>query len=194
MLKAANGEPSRLFLAPDQLTADSWSPDGRFIFFDQEEPSGKSGIWQLPLEGDHKPAAILRGDFQLRSARVSPDGRWLVYVSNETGREEVYVQDLPGPGGKWVISNAGGTEPRWRADGRELFFLAADSTLMSVQVEVAGQALRASVPHPLFHTGSAHSYVASRDGQRFLVAMPLEDDERASIAVVLNWTQDLRRQ
>jgi Tol biopolymer transport system component len=174
------------------MTVDAWSPDGRFIIYDEENASGKSGIWELPLTSERKPVAFLHSDFAIRSACLSPDGRWTAYVSNETGRDEIYVQSFPGPGGKWLISSAGGSEPSWRSDGRELFFLSAGHALMYVQMEADQQVLRPGIPRVLFPTQRARFYAVAPNGDRFLAAMIPEDSEASSIRVVMNWVEDLR--
>jgi Tol biopolymer transport system component len=187
------GAAETLFQTNQSVTVDSWSPDGRLILYDEEDASGKSGIWQLPLQSDRKPVAVLRSDFLVRSARLSPDQRWMAYVSNETGRDEIYAQRFPGPSGKSMISAVGGTEPCWRGDARELFFLSASRVLMSVQTDDSSQVLRAGVPRPLFPTRRAQWYALSDDGKHFLVTMTPDDTDPPSINVLLNWTQDLRR-
>ena len=195
LLKQASGvgAAETLFRANQSIVVDSWSPDGRLILYDEEDAPGKSGIWQLPLQSDRKPVAVLRSDFVVRSARLSPDQRWMAYVSNETGRDEIYVQSFPGPSGKSMISAAGGTEPSWRGDARELFFLSAGRVLMSVQTDGSSQVLRAGVPRPLFPTRQAQWYALSGDGRRFLVPMTPEYTDPPSIDVVLNWQEELKQ-
>ena len=112
----------------------SWSPDGKFILFaTAASPIGNSDLSLLPLSGDQKPVPFLGTPFNETSGRFSPDGRWVAYVSNETGAPEVYVTRFPGPSGKWPISTGGGTYPRWRADGREIFYVSR-GTLMAAAV------------------------------------------------------------
>ena len=131
-------------------------------------------------------------------AQISPDGRWIAYASDESGRWEVYVQSFPELGAKRAISSGGGSEPQWRRDGRELFYVTPDGTLMTVNV-MAGSTLQAGRPTPLFRTpipitGEMNSrrnhYVASPDGQRFLVNAA--SDAQESITVLVNWTSRLR--
>jgi Tol biopolymer transport system component len=189
----AADQPRPLFRANGRLAVDSWSPDGRLLLYDERNESRGSAIQSLEPGGGTKPAPVLRSDFQVGSARLSPDQRWMAYVSNETGRDEVYVQSYPGPGGKWLISQAGGEGPAWRGDGRELFFLAADHALMSVEMRVDAQALNPGIPRPLLRTRQARSFAAAPDGRRFLVAAMPADAEPASLKVVLNWPEDLGR-
>jgi hypothetical protein len=121
------------------------------------------------------------------SARLSPDGKYVAYTSAESGRSEIYVGALPPAGGKWPISINGGTQPRWRRDGRELYFLSPDSHLMAVDIR-AGQEIAAGIPHALFQTApGAAQFDASADGSRFLMAAAASATEDAPITVVLNW-------
>ncbi len=141
--------------------------------------------------------------FLQQFSQVSPDGRWVTYASNESGRYEIYVQSFPMPGGgKWQISNDGGMYPRWRRDGRELFYYALDGALMAVPLG-NGARLDVGTAVPLFQArllnGPApgprfrQQYDVARDGQRFLLNMPLEDAAASSITVVLNWEAGLKK-
>jgi Tol biopolymer transport system component len=193
--KAANSSAGPdLILKTDGLTAaDSWSMDGRFILYDVEDGSGKSAIWELPLAGDKKPMPVVQGDFRVRSARLSPDGKWLAYVSNESGRDEVYVQGVPPPARKWAISAGGGMEPAWRENGQELFFLSGDGMLMATEMKATAEVLLPGIPRPLFGARGANHFAATADGNRFLVQASPQERESDSINVVLNWPMDLRR-
>jgi Tol biopolymer transport system component len=183
-----------LMLKTNGLTAaDSWSRDGRFVLYDVEDASGKSAIWELPLAGDKKPIPVVKGDFRVRSARLSPDGKWMAYVSNESGRDEVYVQGFPPPAGKWAISAGGGMEPEWREDGQELFFLSADGMLMATEMKAHAQVLRAGIPRPLFVARRANVFAAIGHGKVFLMPESHQEQESDSINVVLNWPIDLAR-
>jgi dipeptidyl aminopeptidase/acylaminoacyl peptidase len=175
------------------MTPTAWSGDGRFIAY----TTRGSNVWVLPLFGDRKPFAFAETSFFEGSARFSPDGRWIAYTSNEGGRPDVYVQSFPGPGLKSQVSRDGGTHPVWRADGRELFYLGADGTMMSVSIG-AGRSFDAGAPQALF---SSHAwrftanqvYAVTRDGQRFLVnASKQQPSGTAPLTVVLNWTAAIR--
>jgi hypothetical protein len=132
-----------------------------------------------------------------RQGQFSPDGQWLAYQSDESGRFEIYVQRFPGPGGKRPISANGGAQVRWRRDGRELFYVAMDGRLMAVAIRFAagGQDVEVGTPTPLFvtHVGGAvrgldrQQYVVSPDGQRFLMSVVPEDPHPSPIEVILNW-------
>ena len=153
----------------------------------------------LPLEGDRKPFPVIRTNFDERDGQFSPDGRWIAYQSNESGRYEVYVQPFPGPGNKVQVSDNGGAQVRWRRDGRELFYIALDDRLTAVPIRFApDRAIEAGKPVPLFPTrvGGAvqarnrQQYAVAEDGQRFLMnAMP--DESTSVITVILNWKPKL---
>jgi eukaryotic-like serine/threonine-protein kinase len=198
--KAATGAGQETLLLREgefTPTPDDWSPDGRILLYEQPAAKTGSDLWALPLFGDRKPMPYLRGEANESKARFSPDGRWVAYVSDEDGRREVFLQSFPVPGGKLQISNAGGDQPMWRRDGKELFYLSADRKLMSVQVK-GGSNLEAEAPRPLFdvavpssESGRNH-YVVTGDGERFLVNTLVEDAVRSPAAVVLNWTAELK--
>jgi Tol biopolymer transport system component len=187
------GEPELLLHTNGRLAADSWSADGRFLLYDAQESSVQSGIWQLPMQGERKPVVVLRSEFVVRDARLSPDVRWMAYVSNETGRDEIYVRAVAGAGSKWMISSEGGSEPRWSRTGTELFFLSPEGALMSVEIRGEGETLRAGTPRSLFFTRKARAYDVSPDGRRFLIPWNPKEPENESIYVVLNWADDLHQ-
>ena len=170
---------------------ESWTPDGRFILYDS---AGK--VWTLPVTGDRKPAAILAQDSALRVSNVSPDMRWVAYASNSTGRNEIYVQSFPPSGGKWQVSTAGGDEPYWRHDGKELFYIEG-KRLMAVDVTADGPHFQTGTPKPLFDvrlqsTGMRSRYQVAANGQKFLAVVPLESTS-PPITVVTNWTVGLKQ-
>lgn len=128
-----------------------WARDGRFVIENVQDPKTRMDIWVLPLFGDRKPFPYLQSEFSEWQAKLSPDGRWLAYASNETSRYEIYVQSFPTPGEKSLISTNGGTYPAWSRDGKELFFIAADRKLMATAVQT-GATFKGGVPKPLFET------------------------------------------
>jgi eukaryotic-like serine/threonine-protein kinase len=179
----------------------SWSADGQFMAYFEVGGAGTAlrDIWILK-PGDRSVQPFLATQFNEGAASFSPDGRWLAYISNESGRPEVYVQPYPGPGGKWQISTGGGTEPLWNHNGRELFYRSG-RRMMLVQV-TTGPAFTASKPVVLFEKDYAASefpatgiaYDVSRDGQRFLmVKEPGQGSPVAQINVVVNWFDELKR-
>ena len=185
----------------------SWSPDGKFIVYWVRDPKTASDQWVIPLTGDRKSFPILHSSFSERWAEISPDGKWIAYTSNETGRYEIYVTSFPNGEGKWQLSTNGGSFPRWRADGRELYFLNNSSLgkLMATDIRVTGSSLQPAVPRALFDSGyvdaghsvNYHPYAVSPDGQRFLIPRPEGASTEAApppITVVLNWAAALRGQ
>jgi serine/threonine protein kinase/Tol biopolymer transport system component len=179
-----------------------WSPDGRFILFSIISGLGSTDLWVIPLFGEQKPAPLVQTEFSERQGRFSPDGKWIAYTSNASGTYQVYVEGFPTSGGKWQVSTAGGAQPQWRGDGKELFYLTPDRKLMAVEVNGAGSAFTAGIPKVLFELnvslvfpggGGAICYAPTRDGQRFIVNTIAGDSSQIPITVVLNWTADLKR-
>jgi serine/threonine-protein kinase len=176
----------------------SWSPDGQLLAFMEVFPATAGDIWVLRTS-DRKAQPFLQAPAYEGGGRFSPDGRWLAYVSDESGRREVYVQPYPGPSGKYLISTEGGNEAEWNRNGRELFYRSGDKMMA---VEVTTQAsFSVGKPKMLFggsylqSGGTAADYDAARDGQRFLMLKPVEQGQAAptQINVVLNWTEELKR-
>jgi len=198
--KAVNGigQDELVFESNEQKSVSDWSADGRYVLYDSGAVGGLSTISlsAIPLFGDRKSFPLVRGAFSSSSPRVSPDGRWVAYSSFESGRSEVYVQAFPESTEKWQISPKGGTEPYWRGDGKELFYV-ENSTIMSVSVSPVGS-LSTAIPRPLFaapfRAGILRNrYVASPDGRRFLVNVTTEDPASSLIPVVLNWASELKK-
>ena len=198
--KAADGSgpAEQLTESERRQLPSSWSPDGQVLAFGELHPTTGYEIWVLPLQGERKPRPFLQTQFSERAPVFSPDGHWLAYTSNESGRSEVYVQPYPGPGGKWQISNEGGNEPLWAKNGRELFYRDGDK-MMAVPVTTQ-PTFRAGAPTLLFE-GQYHNdfnwsppnYDVTPDGQRFLMIQPGEQEAATQINVVLNWFEELKR-
>ena len=174
-----------------------WSGDGKNLLFEQGGPKTLQDVWVLPLDGSGSAHALLNSEFSEYHPRFSPDGRWFAYVSNESGRAEVYVQTFPLSGGKWQVSTGGGAQPRWRHDGKELYFIAPDRKLMAVDVKL-GQTVEMGTPKPLFQTqvssfGSPNRYDVSADGQKFLVNSTVQDTSHAPLVVILNWAAGIKK-
>jgi Tol biopolymer transport system component len=186
------------------LFPSDWSSDGRLLAYYRSDPKTQLDIWTLSLDTDRrsgstgradspetpKPVPFLKTEFNESQGQFSPDGRWMAYVSDESGTQQVYVQSFPRLGGQRQISTEGGNQPRWRRDGKELFYLAPDRRLMAVSVKT-DVAFEADAPRALFqtelNTGELRqTYAVSADGHRFLLNTPLEEEE-PPIAVVLNW-------
>ena len=166
-----------------------WSPDGRFILYTLNDPEVQRDLWALPLDDGGKPVPFAQTEFNEVNARFSPDGHFIAYVSNETGADESYVKRFGG-GEKWRVSTAGGTFPRWRRDGRELFYLAADGKLMSVAIS-GRDTFEAATPAPLFPVGIVWDYDVAADGKRFVAAAGVTQAQYAPFTVVLNWAAEL---
>jgi len=198
-LSSGAGAEETLFKASDLRSPRDWSSDGKFILFERSDPKTGSYLWVLPLFGDRKPIPFHQTEFQELDGRFSPNGRWIAYDSNESGKREVYVQPFPASAGKWQISTNGGSDPIWRPDGKELFYLATDGKIMAELVK-ADATFEAGVPKALFQTmfigfvrGGFEHYRVTADGQRFLVNMPSAGGTPPPITVVLNWTAGLRK-
>lgn len=153
----------------------------------------------LPLAGDRKPYPFAQSQFPQRSGHFSPDGQWVAYTSRESGRDEVYVAPFPGPGGKWQVSSAGGRMPRWRRDGRELYFVGEDDTLMAAEVEASPHKFEVKNVRPLFRVNLAPeardrggSFDVAADGTRFIINAS-SDEAQPPITLVLNWTAELKK-
>jgi len=190
----SNAEEELLVSGKTPKWSDDWSSDGLYIIFEKFDETTLYDLYLLPMAGERTPRPFLATQFMETHARVSPDVRWVAYTSNETGRPEVYVQSFPEPARKVQISVAGGDQAMWRRDGRELYFLASDRTLMAVDV-TGGAAFEAGAPRPLFAThgpaaditGSRNYYMPSPDGQRFLGVTESEVRSSAPITVIVDW-------
>jgi Tol biopolymer transport system component len=196
-LASGAGQEEILVEADRPVFANSWSTDGKFILYTRSDPTNKNDIWVLPLEGDRKPFAFFQSPADDFAAVFSPDGHWVAYQSSESGSPEIYVQTFPVSGGKWPVSNKGGLLPKWRADGKELFYTSTDGKLMAVEIK-AGTTFEPGVPHVLFDMAAARAqpltpYDIAVDGQRFLVLSGRVDANPSSIAVVVNWSADLKK-
>jgi len=202
--KASSGAGSDELLLESSLNDFplDWSPDGRFLLFARMDPKTGIDLWVLPLEGERKAVPFICTSFESDNGQFSPDGQWVAYQSDESGRVEVYVQAFSGPGGKWMVSIGGGIAPRWRRDGKEIFFLAPDGRLMSVPIRSAGQNLKAGTPTPLFDTRivfggttvrQKHQYAVAPNGRRFLINVIADEDAISPITVVTNWARALKK-
>jgi serine/threonine-protein kinase len=197
--KFASGATTEVLLlkAAEGAAPYSWAPDGQVLVYRNAEGAALR-LRLLPRAGTEKPHLFEETPFNQVYAQVSPTGRWIAYGSNESGRPEVYVRSFPTPGGKYQISNDGGYLPRWRRDGKELFFYSADGNLTAVPV--AGETVldvgtgvslfRASLPRG--GPGIRQQYDVTRDGQRFLLNLVADDTSTATITVVLNGTAGLK--
>ena len=198
--KPANGAGKEELLLSGLLNVrpQDWSEDGKFLVYMQTGGRTGTDLWLLPLEGERKPIPYLQTPFNESEAQFSPDGHWMAYASNESGQPQVYIQSIPASGTKFQISNAGGVQPRWRRDGKELFYISSDNKLMAVSLKV-GDTVAADPPKPLFDFQPVYAaligiwaYEPSADGQRFM-ALTETDAANPPITVVLNWQAGIKR-
>jgi Tol biopolymer transport system component/predicted Ser/Thr protein kinase len=187
---ATGGQDQVLLISGNDKCATSWSPDGRFILFMDFTPKGLD-IGLLSLVGSPKAEPFIQTPFEELAAVFSPDGKRVAYLSGESGRNEVYVTSFPARSGRRQVSTGGGDRPRWRGDGRELYYMARGGKLMAVEVQSSGEF---GAPKQLFQIrGAARDYTVAPDGQRFILDVALEDPTSAPATVVLNWTTELKK-
>ncbi len=197
--KPTNGAHPEELLYEDKATKypTSWSSDGKYVLFDRIDPQSKAknDLWVLPMFGERKPFPFLQTEFDEHLGEFSPDGKWVAYVSNESGREEVYAVTFPTPGGRFQISAGGGSNPKWRADGKELLYLDAANKVVAVPITPRGDSLEIGTAQPLFQTrvgAREYSLASAADGKRFLV---VENPQvtASSLTLVLNWDAGLEK-
>ena len=176
------GQEETLLEHPGNQYLTSWSPDGQFLtYFNGTggSPRTLQDVWVLPANGPHTPTPLVQTENSETNPQFSPDGRWVAYTSDESGRFEIYVTPFPGPGRKWPVSTASGNFPRWRGDGKELFYLSQDGKLTAAEVNGQGAAFTVGAVRALFEArartapyrgfSAGYAYDVSFDGQRFLI-------------------------
>jgi Tol biopolymer transport system component len=196
--KLADGTGPEEQITNDKLfgTINSISPDGK-LAFGNLNPRGENDIGIFELQGERKITVFLKTPFDEGTLALSPDGRWVAYLSNESGRQEVYVRGFPGPEGKWQISTEGAAAPVWARNGRELFYVTTNEKLMVVDISTE-PTFKAGTPRVLlegpflWRLNLGQNYSVSPDGQRFLVIQG-EDANLTQLNVVLNWFEELKR-
>jgi serine/threonine-protein kinase len=202
------GEAERLTESKSPQNPTSWHPEGKFLAFQEDQSQGNRDIWILPMEGDDasgwkpgKPTAFVNSPFSEAEAAFSPDGRWISYQSAESGTVEVYVRPFPGPGGKWLVSTAGGLFPTWSRNRKELFYRTPESILMVASYAVVGDAFRAEKPRQwspglVPARGPNRTFDLHPDGQRFAVLKATErraEEKRDHVVLIQNFFDELRR-
>jgi Tol biopolymer transport system component len=206
-IKSASGEGQEtvlLKLGTPTGWATDWSRDGRFILYQIPGEMTGQDLWIAPRDDrkkdvEEKPYPYLQGQFDEQNGTFSPDGRWVAYSSNESGVDEVYVQSFPASGGRWQVSTGGGITPRWKGDGTELFYIAADRNLMAAPIRTAGASFEPGTPTRLFTVPpiqgivNRDEYAISADGTRVLLSVPAGDATAALVTVVLNWQQAIQK-
>jgi Tol biopolymer transport system component len=182
----------------------SVSADGRYIAYMRRDPKSTAGfdIWALPMfpdeSGNQKPFPVVATNFADVTPSFSPDGKWLAYANDETGRMEVYIQPFPSGAGRWQVSTAGGSRPNWRKDGKELFFFnSLDQQIMAVDVNQDGASLQLGAPHALFKattvSGPSGPYTVSADGKKFVMNTVLQQSTTEPLTLITSWPADLKR-
>jgi Tol biopolymer transport system component len=161
-LKAVTGVGAEELIQKGSPYATDWSPDGKTLLYSVVGSATNFDVWALPMTGERKPYPVLTDKFTQQRAKFFPDGHWILYTTQETGRTEIYVQTFPSSGGKWQISVAGGQYAYWRGDGKEIIFDSPDGEIMAVDVKL-GKTLEAGVPHELFQLPTVN-------GSRFIVS------------------------
>jgi Tol biopolymer transport system component len=181
-------------------TPQSSSPDQRYLAYLRRasDTSDTTAIWALPLFGDRKPFPVVQTEFDQSGAVVSPDGKWLAYDSDASGRFEVYITAFPGTGAKWQVSTGGGLSPKWRRDGKEVFFLDVSDNVVAVDVNTVGNTVRLGTPHVLFHSAEGQTlqggaYDVTADGKKFIVNDADLSEESQPLTLVQNWTAELNK-
>ncbi len=197
LLSAPEGSEQLLLSTSEAKFPMDFSQDGRLLLYDEIDPKLGSDLWVLPLDGSHKPLALVRTEFDEGLAQFSPDGRWIAYQSDKTGRAEIYVRPFPGPGDDVRASIEGGSQARWNSNGQELFYIGADDRLMAVPIRVSpvSKAIEPGIPRGLFGTNVGSSvtlayrqqYVVSADGQSFVLNSAVTEGTASPITVILNW-------
>ena len=214
---STTGNEQTLLVTDQAKTPLAWSPDGRFLLYLTQDTKTGVDLWALPMMGNAPSTAavgvehaergkafpVAQTPFDETAGQFSPDGKWIAFESDESGVVEVYLQPFPELGGKWQVSVAGGSQPRWRADGQELFYVAPDGRLMSVAIRAAATVQKPDIgaPSALFATRLASGsgitgvarkpqYAVAPDG-RFLLNVVVEQAAAPPITVVLNWDSTL---
>jgi Tol biopolymer transport system component len=203
-LTSGAGVEERLVPSEQNMTPTDWSVDGRFLLYHFFDAQTGGDLWVLPVGGDHKPSVFLKTPFKEVRGVFSPDGRWVAYHSNESGRDEIYIRPFVPPGAAgtaatttgalWQVSTAGGTMAAWRPDGKELYYLSPEGAMMAAPITAIGSAIEPGVPVVLFptrivgggiDTGQGRQYDIAPDG-RFLINTEL-DSTAAPITLIQNW-------
>ena len=201
LASASGGGAEQQLVAGGTNFVNSFSPDGRYLIYERADPKTQYDLWLVPLQGTRTPKPFLQEEANEVHASFSPNGRWVAYSSDASGRAEVYVRAFPSGEGPWQVSSDGGDQACWRRDGRELFYMALDRRIMATAVDGEGSAFKTSPAKSLFRArlrapgniAFRKEYGVSADGQHFLVNRLVEDPAKATITVVVNWAARLPR-
>jgi Tol biopolymer transport system component len=196
-LADGSGDEEVLYDSAKTKATTDWSPDGKYIVY--VEPNGNlqgSGIWALPVEGDHKPFPVLQTPFVNLNARFSPDGRWIAFQSSESDRPEIYVVSFPKPAGKWQVSLEGGMAPQWTNDGSHIYFISTTTNqIMAADVSTKGNNFSVGgvkMKFPLTGSATLVWFAPSPDGKRILAPAPT-NEHQPPITLVTNWTAKVKK-
>jgi eukaryotic-like serine/threonine-protein kinase len=196
VVRPVDGNAERVVVseANENEVPTGFSPDGRWLLYSKRRDL-RDDLLMVPIEGNTPPKPIAATPAVETLGQVSPNGRYVAYMSDESGRFEIYVTTFPEPAARWQVSQNGGREPRWERDGKELFFFAPDNRLMVAEVKTASGSFEIGAIRPLFQSrqmGISFRYDVAKDGQRFLVNAGLKDD-LSPITLVTNWTEELEK-
>jgi serine/threonine protein kinase/Tol biopolymer transport system component len=204
------GETILLRSSHDKTPRD-WSRDGKYLLYEEFDPqSTHSDMFVLPLSGNREPIAFLQTEFNETDGRFSPDGRWIAYVSDESGQNEVYIRSFQEPGAQTVprkgvlsglqrqVSSSGGDAPRWRGDGKEIYYFSADNKMMAADISIKDGAIVVGLVHPLFEVPSivqlpVSDYDVTSDGKKFVINVPFERQNQTPLTLVVNWETKLKK-
>lgn len=198
---AATGNPELVVDSAEPKYPDDWSPDANYITYESVSPQTKYDLWYVPLSGDRKPEIFLQTQFNETHSRFSPDGKWIAYTSDETGRGEIYLRRFPSSGdGKWQVSTGGGDQAQWRSDGKELYYISADKKLTVVPIRLDKEPTLGT-PAPLFQTrvipntlvDNRNQYLVDSGGTRFLFTERVDPTTSSPIQIILHWQASLEQ-
>jgi len=190
VVRDLNGMDESLLQLPNAQLTD-WTRDGRFLIYSARSATTGSDLWMLPMTGERKPLPLDQSPASESQGVVSPDGRWIAYVSDQSGADEIYLRPFPPMEGRWQVSTGGGTRPQWRDDGREILFLSPDSEVMAVPLQVVSSVPRLGAARRLFVLGGADDFAVS--GLQVIAQVPVEHASNRQLEVILNWATELRR-
>jgi Tol biopolymer transport system component len=192
---SGGGDEEVLLRSDRDKVATDWSRDGRFLVFNQldRQNGTRFDIWVLPMDGKDKPRPFLATEANEKDGRLSPDGRFMLYTSDESGKTEAYVALFPGPGGKWQVSSGGATQAVWTQNGKEIVYLRPDLTVTSLLVHASATGFAVDPPRSLFRVPLALGVDVTQDGQRFLVAVRPDDEQEQPVTLVTGWPAGLKR-
>ena len=184
--QSGGGAAAELLYSSERIDSpEDWSPDGAYIAFDKG--AGNNDLWILPVDGDREAFPLIESEFDVGYARFSPDGHWIAYISNESGRYELYATRFPSGEGKWQLSIDGADWlVDWRNDGGELYYLDLEGDLWAVEVNLEGD-LVAGIPRELFPTRADRSWTATGDGREFIIGKPLNETSALTTTLIVNW-------